>query len=782
MNKLVVPGILLLLGSGGIVADPLDTWYWRNPQPQANSLYGVCHGQGWFVSVGGQGTILKSLDGQNWVPRESGTQLTLRDVCFGGGMFVAVGDYGAIFTSPNGNVWTAQDPQWFFTLNAVTWGNGRFVAVGDETSILSSTNGRNWELDAWGTMPLADVTFGNGQFVAVGGSPGTQSSSVSYTGPGTNVVLVSSNGQRWTRATVSFPGHLTAVAAGNGRFVTALATGGYPSTVLWHSIDGLAWEPSFQPVLFWAPFDGLVFDGQQFFGFGSSRATPWGLYGSFLAALISTDGRSWETEPLTVNAGIQGAASDGRVVVAVGDYSPNGAIAALTRSPAGLWRDSIVQRDLVPTRIAYLGGRFVGTFDWNMPEYPHMVGRVALSTNGAVWANRLMATNAGFRSIEWGNGTYVALSDPGRSATSPDAETWTIHENDISEYLGALAFGNGQFVAAASRSIYRSSDGVHWTHHEIEGTPVITSLAYGLERFFITDGNNGHLLESSDGITWTQVATTASISFNGVSFWEDRLIAYAGEAQYLVSTNARDWSTLWNYRPGVPVLTIGYGYGRYVLTTYNGSYFPGSSQVWSSTNGLDWKCHSTRLTQFLPSIAFGNQTVVVHGGNRILQSAPLADMPPQIAGPPTPVAIAPGGDASLYASVIATPPFDCTWFVDGLEVPSLRDPVLVLTNLVEGETHQVTVTISNAFGVATSPSARIVAGVPARLAISSAPTPQIHLRGTPGLTYRVEQREGEISPFGWSGWTNLVPTASGATAGIRFDMATNRYYRAVLTP
>lgn len=766
-------------------SDPLDTWYWRNPLPQANSLLGVCHGQGWFVAVGAQGTILKSLDGRNWVPRESGTYLPLRDICHGGGLFVAVGDYGTILTSPDANTWTAQDPAWFFTLNSVTWGNGRFVAVGDETSILSSTNGVDWELEGWGTMPLADVTFGNGRFIAVGGMPGTRDSP-NTPGPGTNLVLVSINGQRWNRATLNSPGNLTAIAAGNGVFVAALSSGPYPITTLWCSTDGLVWEPVSHPPLYWAPFDGLCFDGQKFWGFGSSQASLWGPYGWGSSALHSTDGRHWEMEALNTFAGINSATSDGRSVVAVGDQSPAGTIAIVNRSPAGFWRDSVVQRDLLPSRIAYLGGKFIGTFNLNMPEYPHSAGRVALSTNGGVWVNRLLATNADFSLIGWGDGTYVATGEPGWSATSPDGENWSVHQNDLTEYLTALAFGNGCFLATAAHAVYRSTNGIHWTLHEIEGAPLATSLTFGLNRFFLTDGNNGHLLESADGIWWNQVIPANATTFNAIAFWEDRLMARANDTQYHVSTNARDWNLIWSDRPGAGALASAYGYGRYVISTrgnYGGYYSTAQSDIWSSTNGVDWTRHPMRASHMLWSLAFGNNTVVVHdGGNQILQSAPLVDSPPQIAGPPAPVAIAPGNDASLSASIIATPPFDCTWFKDGIVVPNLHDPVLVLTNLAEGETHDVSVTVSNAFGVAHSPAARVVAGVPARLEISSGTAREIRLLGTPGLTYRIEQRESEISPFGWSGWTNLIPSGSGATATLPFDAESNRFYRAVLTP
>ena len=50
----------LLLVACPVSADPLDTWYWRNPLPAGNDLYGVTYGAGTFVAVGDWGTILQS--------------------------------------------------------------------------------------------------------------------------------------------------------------------------------------------------------------------------------------------------------------------------------------------------------------------------------------------------------------------------------------------------------------------------------------------------------------------------------------------------------------------------------------------------------------------------------------------------------------------------------------------------------------------------------------------------------------------------------------------------
>jgi hypothetical protein len=63
-------------------------------------LRGITYGNGLFVAVGSDGTILTSPDGINWMARTSGTSNGLIGVAYGNGLFVAVGEDGAILTSP----------------------------------------------------------------------------------------------------------------------------------------------------------------------------------------------------------------------------------------------------------------------------------------------------------------------------------------------------------------------------------------------------------------------------------------------------------------------------------------------------------------------------------------------------------------------------------------------------------------------------------------------------------------------------------------------------------
>lgn len=56
---LLVFGLITVV-SQSLHADGLDTWHWRNPLPQGNTLKSVAYGNATFVAVGDNGTILQS--------------------------------------------------------------------------------------------------------------------------------------------------------------------------------------------------------------------------------------------------------------------------------------------------------------------------------------------------------------------------------------------------------------------------------------------------------------------------------------------------------------------------------------------------------------------------------------------------------------------------------------------------------------------------------------------------------------------------------------------------
>src|SRR5215207_978178 len=82
-------------------ADQLDAWHWRRPLPQGNALRGVATDGNQFIAVGHHGTIIRSIDGSNWVVVPYADMADLYFIEYLDGRWFAAGSAGTIAISNN---------------------------------------------------------------------------------------------------------------------------------------------------------------------------------------------------------------------------------------------------------------------------------------------------------------------------------------------------------------------------------------------------------------------------------------------------------------------------------------------------------------------------------------------------------------------------------------------------------------------------------------------------------------------------------------------------------
>jgi photosystem II stability/assembly factor-like uncharacterized protein len=269
-TKLLCSGLVLLsiflCTASFSIADPLDSWHLR--YSSSKILNAVAYGNGTFVAVGDQGTILNSVDGITWGPKTSGTSMYLNGVTYGNSTFVAVGDHGTILISPDGGTWTPRTAYSGTTdnLSGIAYGNGIFVAVGDWKTVLTSPDGYTWIARTLGTFSLFPyaVWFGNGTFVSVGVS---------------GDIFTSTDGLTWTERESPHSYSLFGVAYGNDTFVAV----GHLGTVL-TSPDGSTWTERNSGTS--EEFYGVAFGNNTFVAVGYSI-----VYGDII--FTSPDGVVW---------------------------------------------------------------------------------------------------------------------------------------------------------------------------------------------------------------------------------------------------------------------------------------------------------------------------------------------------------------------------------------------------------------------------------------------------------------------------------------------------------
>ena len=177
--------------------------------------------------VGGQGTILASVDAATWLPQSSGTELFITGVAAGAGTVVLAGDDGTILVPPAylGSWQSVNDSATVkYDLYDITHGANGFVTVGQFGRVLISASGTHWiHVDEVVSTYLFGVTFAAGNYVAVGEN---------------GTIIRSGNGIDWAPMNSGTTEGLRAVAFGSDRFVASGANG-----TLLTSIDGSSWSP-----------------------------------------------------------------------------------------------------------------------------------------------------------------------------------------------------------------------------------------------------------------------------------------------------------------------------------------------------------------------------------------------------------------------------------------------------------------------------------------------------------------------------------------------------------
>ena len=122
-----------------------------NTTSDLNSItHGEPHNVSQLVAVGeafaNKTAILTSIDGGlNWLAFNNSFNVNLYAVTYGNGQYVAVGSNGTIITSSDGNNWTRQSGSPVSdTLRGIVYGNRQYVAVGNAGTVITSLNGTNW--------------------------------------------------------------------------------------------------------------------------------------------------------------------------------------------------------------------------------------------------------------------------------------------------------------------------------------------------------------------------------------------------------------------------------------------------------------------------------------------------------------------------------------------------------------------------------------------------------------------------------------------------------------
>ena len=510
-------------------------------------------------------------------------------------------------------------------LEDVAAGNGRFIAVGGDGTIRTSTDGVTF------TTGLAGPT-GPVNIVSVAYKSAFYLLSTSLSGA--NSIYTSTDGEAWTLVTANAPSG-SKVRVVNGNFFL------FGGQVVSTSTDAKTWTST---TLTAAGDLGEGFESNTV-AFGNNLYVIDGTVNAsniddaFDDGWTSTDGKTWTENSTGGAGGTEIAHADGKFVSIPDFFSFQSFATSVdgltwTQSPPGTGT----------TGFTYMTLLYHDAFRAFTP-----LGQIASSKDGVAWSAIASATpGVNLQRAVFGSAQYVAVGDGGQILRTTDLASWTMDADYNGFSSVGAAYGLGKFVVGgydegnenSTNEIYYSSDnGATWQRGTLPSGSVVQVVRFlngaffAVHNFFTSAGASEYrILRSTDGVTWTSVATSVNpigdIAFGGghyvatpalfssdgktwkengltsanapfaVVYAQGRFFGVSGSTTY-TSADGSSWTAV-GTAPNLSNNTLSFGLGQYVLASSGGTTPLG---IYTSYDGSVW---NLRTTSFALDIEFVN--------------------------------------------------------------------------------------------------------------------------------------------------------------------------------
>ena len=646
------------LSTSNIAAVSSDGLNWSEvSMPTSASWLSVTHGNGMFVATSNGTVAATSTNGSNWTQIEMPSSARWSSVTYGNGRFVAVVDgpgqyvsgswinncasstdgvnwtHGTIPENPNG-------PTVYW--KGVAYGKGKFVAVAgssDNNHAATSADGINW---TGATLPStaqwSDITYGNGTFVATSDGAGQYA----YLGYGVNFSCSSQDGVNWVSRSMGTYAAWRSIAYGNNRFVTVANSQGNAdqndkkTNISSASADTTTWNDAGEnsPTFHLA---GLTANDDE----------------KFCRVVISSSG----SQEITSNSAvinvpqifIQNQPKDQTAVNGQATFSVNATVFKHNSSPTYQWQKSTASdpnwtlihgetsADLVLTQLTHAdnnGDRYrvvvgspvtentisefatltvpqplisitsqptdqtatngMATFSISATvtqgvPLSHQWEKGNLVSDGSVWNQNELPSLAYWLATTYGNGRFVAVATKiddyhagsNAVATSVDGINWSQSTMPSVAVWGDIAYGNGIFVAISKYLAAISSDGTNWTQANMPAGSTWGVVTYG-NNIFLAVSSGLYCATSTDGLNWTKRSMSTSASWSSVAYGNGKFVAVSTGPSSVAaySVDGTNWTTT-QLPTSATWGGVTYGNGRFVAVANN-------SNAAVSTDGINW--------------------------------------------------------------------------------------------------------------------------------------------------------------------------------------------------
>jgi Pectate lyase superfamily protein len=553
-----------------------ETYTFKNPDAGYTASTGgsksqynaMVVGNGIYVAVGNNGSIVYSLDGQVWNNTTSGTKNSLFGVTYGQGTFVAVGGNGTILYSSDGRVWKQPAAiQDYININVYNTNDlvnyqGHVYKAKAITQGNLPTNPAYWSSYTLGTVPytgINDIAYGligtTGYFVLV--------TTMGY-------IYTSTDAVNWTLSSSGVNTNINAITYNSNKFV---AVGSAGVVLIGTGSTNITWTNS---TISNYDLFGIRYDGTYYIATGHKNKV-----------YHSTDLITWNR---TLIDGFTSTTSSGSHVYAItswGDvYKDNGSLqfTQIGTVASGIENFSVIYyANSIFVAMTFSGGIYISSdaITWtaksggpaalNDVYYDSNANRFVIAADGGYLGTTtnnfttttfsLHGTNS-FKGISQLNNLYIAVGDAGVIYYSTDANIWNTASSGTTQNLRGITvanLGGGTYKAIA----------VGW---------------------------NGIAITSATGTgAWTTVLSNSAIDQrnNTVSLSNLRRVIYANYVDPVTSANLSKYIIVGDN--GVVVESTSAASSSWVTTdTYTEGHLTGIT--YNSSSGYFWVVGDTGLT------------------------------------------------------------------------------------------------------------------------------------------------------------------------------------------
>lgn len=292
--------------------------------------------------------------------------------------------------------------------------------------------------------------------------------------------------------------------------------------------------------------------------------------------------RWWTPTPDTKNRGFVDSKDRPRyiynlVAVPFNDY------VVLATKTSELWRGAIIP-EAGYTSVVYGFGRFVAVSHGQLAAY---------SGDGEMWIGTFMPTSRNWKSVTYGIGKFIAVAvNTNDVAYSEDGESWSLSSLPSVRDWISVEYGASKFVTIArdSDKIAYSSNGTSWTEVTIPISDSWKKIVYGGTKFVAIAENSDKTVYSENATTWLQGTLPATTSWQSIAVSSNKWVAVSYGTIGAYSTDGVSWTqtTLPDNADWSDVTFFG---DRFIAIA------KGQSFVATSTNGTTW------TKQTLPSMS-----------------------------------------------------------------------------------------------------------------------------------------------------------------------------------